>query len=467
MLSNDLVNRNVVGEPQELVIIFEDATILNPKSNKMLKFFNIFESIENDWTWTINSITSLHELNESVENAWMKYRRWKETLPPESQTNHTGSKKETTTRLFYFQLSKILSMISGMNSWLASKNAFNVKLVKKDKFRLPNTSSEVQKQIFWIIDTDGLDCQPHHLNIAKKCTVPPIDYFIKLKLSEVCCDASDAMVNYLRFQAYNNPVSTQFVLWVKPNFEVYEYDTSNFDSAKIEDRKWNLNLASIYSTRENTRLKAKQEEGVRYILEQENLNRTDCLLSKTVFERFYVDEIETSEFFDMGKKDVIWSPSSDALLKSTISTSIYFSKKKFVWNEEKGRWNPISTTIPFLRRNRPLTREEAMKYIDPMRLDLLSTESSEQNVSLSWAPLNRCNAPTEARLNKETSRRFGQGYNGKKPCERMVMSEEHFCWLHDPSRPRCGSPTKVPNKSCNNPVSTSGNRCWRHPFKPI
>ena len=467
MLSNDLVNRNVAGEPQELVIIFEDAAILNPNNNKMLKFFNIFESIESDWTWTINSTTSLHELNELVENAWMKYRRWKETLSLEDQTSHTGSKKETTTRLFYFQLSKILSMISGMNSWLASKNDFNVKLVKKEKFRLPNTASEVQKQIFWIIDTDGLDCQPHHLNIAEKCTVPPIDYFIKLKLSGVCCSESDAMVNYLKFQAYNNPVSTQFVLWVKPNFEVYEYDTSNFDSAKIEDGKWNLNLASIYSTREDTRLKAKQEDGVRYILEQEDLNRTDCLLSKTVSERFYVDGIEMSEDYDHEKEDVIWIPSSDALLKSTISTSIYFSKKKMAWDEEKEIWTGKNVTIPFLRRNRSLTSEEAMKDIAPLRLDLLSNEFSGKNVSLSWAPLNRCNAPTEARLNKETSQRFGQGYNGKKPCERMVMSEEHFCWLHAPSRPRCGSPTKIPNKSCNNPVSTSEDRCWRHASKSI
>jgi hypothetical protein len=467
MLSNDLVNRNVAGEPQELVIIFEDATILNPKYNKMLNFFNIFESIKGDWTWTINSTTSLHELNELVENAWMEYQRWTKALQLEAQTSHTGSKKETTTRLFYFQLSEILSMIRGMNSWLASKNAFNVKLVNKDQFRLANTPSEVQKQFFWIVDTDGLDCRPHHLNIAEKCTVPPIDYFVKLKLSGVDYGKSDEMVNYLKFQANNNPVSTQFVLWVKPNFEVYEYDTSNFDSAKIEDGKWNLKLASLYSTREDTRIKAKQEDGVRYILEQENLNRTDCLLSKTVFERFYVEGIETSEDYDIRKKDVIWNPSNDALLKSTISTSIYFAKKRSAWDEIRGTWAAKSATIPFPRRNGSLTREEAMKDIDPMRLDLFSNEFSGNNVSLSWAPLNRCNAPTEDRLNKETSQRFGQGYNGKKPCERMVMSEEHFCWLHDPSRPRCGSQTKVSNKSCNNPVSTSGDRCWRHAFKPI
>ena len=73
-------------------------------------------------------------------------------------------------------------MISGMNSWLASKNAFNVKLVKKDKFRLPNTASEGAKnKFFWIIDTDGLDCQPHHLNIAKKMYSPSYRLFYQTK----------------------------------------------------------------------------------------------------------------------------------------------------------------------------------------------------------------------------------------------------------------------------------------------
>jgi len=104
MLQDPLSQRNVIEHRQEIVIVFEDVSILKKKNNLMLERLKteigLLESNPNsNSSWKLNSKTPVQVKNGFIR-AWKAYRESVSNYTEEGKSVHRGSKQETYTRVF-------------------------------------------------------------------------------------------------------------------------------------------------------------------------------------------------------------------------------------------------------------------------------------------------------------------------------------------------------------------------------
>jgi len=432
MLQDPLSQRNVIEHRQEIVIVFEDVSILKKKNNLMLERLKteigLLESNPNsNSSWKLNSKTPVQVKNGFIR-AWKAYRESVSNYTEEGKSVHRGSKQETYTRVFYFQFKKILDLWRSLNL----KNNFSITFVANCELDLSNPAPEIQKHFFWIIDTDGLDCHPRNLNRARYCITRPITQLLELSSAiEASYRLSRQLIEYATLFSRRQKNSTHFILWIEPNFEIYEYSIDDFDNGKLDEGRWHIKVTGLFSNRNEYRLLSKGNDCLKLLQELKKAGDPSHLLSSTIPPEMYTELISITRDYAFGQRPKNWTPYSEHLSDTTLCLSLYFSKKKHEWSQEQGKMKEKRATIPFHKRSKAITNEKINQHISEMRFDLKPHDDGSDRLSLVWAEPNRCNASTKIRLNKETSQRFGLGYEGYKPCERQVSPGKLFCSIHD------------------------------------
>ena len=430
MLQNPLLQWNVTEHQQEIVVVFEDESILKEKNNLMLEFLKTEIGLlksNSPCSWKLNSTTPIQVKNGFIR-AWNAYKESVSNFPEVARRDYQGSARETCTRVFYYQFKKIFNLWRSLNL----KNNFSITLVVNSVLDLSNPAPEIHKHFFWVLDTDGLDCQPRNLNRAGYCLTRPISQLLELSSAiEPSYLLSKQLIEYFTLFSSEQKNSTHFVLWIEPNFEIYQYSTEDFDLKELSRKRWHLKVTGLFFNRNEYRFLSKGNHCLKWLQELKKTGGLSHLLSSRIPPEMYTELVSKTLDYSFDQRPKNWTPYGEQLSDTTLCLSLYFSKRKHEWSEEKGKMKHKKARIPFTKRTKPLTIEKVNHHISEMRFDLRKHDAESNKLFLVWAEPNRCNAPTMIRLNEETSQRFGLGYNGYKPCEKRVADGKLFCPIHD------------------------------------
>lgn len=277
--------------------------------------------------------------------------------------------------------------------------------------RRGNESNEMV--YFWVLDTDGLEVSIPLLNQSRSISVTPLKPFFELGLktrwrkNETPQQAKDNFLHLLQQRNGGRSYADHFVLFLHPNMEVFDYDTTALDRDRFE--QWR-NVGGGYgcaylSSEEKGALVHLSDDG-REMVEDELEGRA---LAETSMLHYQLDAENSQTVLEVSPKDV-------GFQNSLVSSAIYL-KKITLQNEHN--------FLPFKKRSNLIKASEIRARLWLAKWTYFRTSNTDRinRRHVSWSDANRCGAPTllsKASFSENQRAVYAEGINGRKPCARKL-----------------------------------------------
>lgn len=266
---------------------------------------------------------------------------------------------------------------------------------------------------FWVLDTDGLEVSIPLLNRSRSTSVNPLKPFFELGLKtrwrkdETPQQAKDNFLHLLQQRNGGRSYADHFVLFLHPNMEVFDYDTSALERDRFEQwRQIDGGYGCAYFSSQRRGAYVRISEHGRQVIEDELEGRA---LAKTSMLHFQLDTEDSQAILEVSPKNV-------GFLPSLVSSAIYFKKRK-LQNE--------NNFLPFEKRQNLIKAAEIREALWLAKWTYFRTNNTDQidRRHVSWSEANRCGAPTllsAASFSENQRETYAEGINGMKPCARKL-----------------------------------------------
>lgn len=277
--------------------------------------------------------------------------------------------------------------------------------------RRGNYSDEVV--YFWVIDTDGLEVSVPLLNRSGSTSVNPLKPFFELGLktrwrkNETHDQAKDNFLHLLQQRNGGRSYADHFVLFLHPNMEVFDYDTTALERDRFEQwRQIEGGYGCAYlSSQERGAYVVISGEG-RQLVEEKLEERA---LTKTSMLHYQLDTDCLKTIFEVSPKHIGFLPS--------LTSSAIYLKKRRLQNE--------NNFLPFKKRSRLIKGSEIRASLWLAKWTYFRTRNTDRidRRHVSWSEANRCGAPTlisADSFSEDQRETYAEGINGRKPCGRKL-----------------------------------------------
>lgn len=283
-----------------------------------------------------------------------------------------------------------------------------------------NESNEVI--YFWVLDTDGLEVSIPLLNQSRSISVNPLKPFFELGLktrwrkNETRQQAKDNFLHLLQQRNGGRSYADHFVLFLHPNMEVFDYDTTDLVRHRLEQwRQIDGGYGCSYlSSQERGAFVVISDEG-RQLVEEKLEKRAHA--NKSML-HYQLSEVDSKTAFEFSTEDV-------GFQHTLVSSAIYLKKAR-LQNE--------NNFLPFKKRSSLIKASEIRAALWLAKWTYFRTNNTNriERRHVCWSEANRCGAPTllsAASFSENQRAMYADGINGRKPCARK-LNHHLRCFQH-------------------------------------
>ena len=277
--------------------------------------------------------------------------------------------------------------------------------------RRRNESNEVV--YFWVLDTDGLEVSIPLLNQSRSTSVNPLKPFFELGLktrwrkNETHEQAKDNFLHLLQQRNAGRSYADHFVLFLHPNMEVFDYDTTALERDRFEQwRQIDGGYGCSYLS--------SQERGAYVVISDDGRQLVEEQLEKRAHANksmlhYQLSKEDSQTAFEVSTEDV-------GFQHTLVSSAIYLKKRR-LQNE--------NNFLPFRKRSSLIKASEIRAALWLAKWTYFRTHNTDRidRRHVSWSEANRCGAPTllsAASFSENQRSMYAEGINGKKPCARKL-----------------------------------------------
>lgn len=266
---------------------------------------------------------------------------------------------------------------------------------------------------FWVLDTDGLEVSIPLLNQSRSISVNPLKPFFELGLktrwreNETRQQAKDNFLHLLEQRNGGRSYADHFVLFLHPNMEVFDYDTTELVRDRFEQwRQIDGGYGCSYLSSQERGAYVVISDGGRKLVEEKFEKRVHANNSML---HYQLSEEDSQTAFELSTKDV-------GFQHTLVSSAIYLKKAR-LQNE--------TNFLPFKKRSSLIKASEIRAALWLAKWTYFRTHNTDRidRRHVSWSEANRCGAPTllsAASFNENQRAMYAEGINGRKPCARKL-----------------------------------------------
>ena len=266
---------------------------------------------------------------------------------------------------------------------------------------------------FWVLDTDGLEVSIPLLNRSGSTSVNPLKPFFELGLktrwrkNETHEQAKDNFLHLLQQRNAGRSYADHFVLFLHPNMEVFDYDTTALERDRFEQwRQIDGGYGCSYLSSQERGAYVVISDGGRQLIEEKLEKRAHA--NKSML-HYQLSEEDSQTAFEVSTEDV-------GFQHTLVSSAIYLKKRR-LQNE--------NNFLPFKKRSSLIKASEIRAALWLAKWTYFRTQNTDRidRRHVSWSEANRCGAPTllsAASFSENQRSMYAKGINGKKPCARKL-----------------------------------------------